>query len=131
MVRNLTSAGIRVPDGFATTADAYRRFISDGGLAEMINGELAALDTEDVEQLAAVGQDPLEVIRQSLPTNLESDIRAAYARLAGDSGNSSDDGVSFAVRSSATAAGASLCTRRHGSNKREDHDSFRSHRRRG
>jgi pyruvate,water dikinase len=56
MVRNLTSADIRVPDGFATTADAYRRFISDGGLAEMINAELAALDTEDVEQLAAVGR---------------------------------------------------------------------------
>jgi pyruvate,water dikinase len=104
MVRNLTSAGIRVPDGFATTADAYRRFISDGGLAEMINAELAALDSEDVEQLAAVGRKIRSaVIRQPLPANLESDIRAAYARLAGDSGNSSDAGVSFAVRSSATA----------------------------
>src|SRR4249919_2104735 len=47
MVRNLTSAGVSVPDGFATTADAYRHFISDGGLAEMINSELAALDTDD------------------------------------------------------------------------------------
>jgi pyruvate,water dikinase len=54
MVRNLASAGVRVPDGFATTADAYRHFISEGGLAEMINTELTALDTEDVEQLAAV-----------------------------------------------------------------------------
>ncbi|HEX5905430.1 MAG TPA: phosphoenolpyruvate synthase, partial [Propionibacteriaceae bacterium] len=104
MVRNLTSAGIRVPDGFATTADAYRHFISDGGLAEMINAELAALDTEDVEQLAAVGRKIRSaVVRQPLPANLESDIRAAYSRLAGDSGDSSDDGVSFAVRSSATA----------------------------
>jgi pyruvate, water dikinase len=104
MVRNLTSAGIRVPDGFATTADAYRHFISDGDLAEMINAELVALDTEDVEQLAAVGRKiRLAVIRQPLPANLESDIRAAYSRLAGDSGNSSDDGLSFAVRSSATA----------------------------
>jgi pyruvate, water dikinase len=103
MVRNLTSAGIRVPDGFATTADAYRHFISDGGLAEIINAELAALDTEDVEQLAAVGRKIRSaVVRQPLPANLESDIRAAYSRLAGDSGNFSD-GVSFAVRSSATA----------------------------
>ena len=104
MVRNLTSAGIRVPDGFATTAEAYRHFISEGGLAEMINAELVALDTEDVEQLAAVGRKIRSaVVRQPLPANLESDIRAAYSRLAGDSGGSSDDGVSFAVRSSATA----------------------------
>jgi pyruvate, water dikinase len=103
MVRNLTSAGIRVPDGFATTADAYRHFISDGGLAEIINAELATLDTEDVEQLAAVGRKIRSaVVRQPLPANLESDIRAAYSRLAGDSDNFSD-GVSFAVRSSATA----------------------------
>ena len=42
MVRNLTSAGVRVPDGFATTADAYRQFISEGGLVEIINAEVAA-----------------------------------------------------------------------------------------
>ena len=51
MVRNLTSAGVRVPDGFATTADAYRMFISDGDLGEMINTELAALDPDNVERL--------------------------------------------------------------------------------
>jgi Pyruvate phosphate dikinase, AMP/ATP-binding domain len=62
MVRNLTAAGVQVPDGFATTADTYRHFISDGGLAEMINAELAALDTDDVQQLAAVG------LRMSLPS---------------------------------------------------------------
>ena len=65
MVRNLTSAGVRVPDGFATTADAYRHFISDGGLAEMINAELAALDPDDVEQLAVVGRR----IRDAVPSN--------------------------------------------------------------
>ena len=62
MVRNLTSADVRVPDGFATTADAYRHFISDSGLAEMINAELAALDADDVQQLPAVG------LRMSLPS---------------------------------------------------------------
>ena len=40
MVRELSSAGVRVPDGFATTAEAYRRFIGETGLAEMISGEL-------------------------------------------------------------------------------------------
>jgi pyruvate, water dikinase len=103
MVRNLTSAGVQVPDGFATTADAYRQFISDSGLAEMINAELAALDTDDVQQLAAVGRKIREAVtRQPFPANLEADIRAAYTRLANDS-DISGDVVSFAVRSSATA----------------------------
>ncbi len=104
MVRNLTSAGVRVPNGFATTADAYRHFIADGGLAEMINAELAALDTDDVEQLAVVGRKIREAVTgQPFPANLEADIRAAYTRLANDSESVSGDAVSFAVRSSATA----------------------------
>ena len=104
MIRGLAAAGVRVPNGFATTADAYRRFIADGGLAEMINTELAALDSENVEQLAVVGHRIRSAItRQSLPANLEADIRTAYARLAGESANASPDSVSFAVRSSATA----------------------------
>ena len=104
MIRGLAAAGVRVPNGFATTADAYRRFIADGGLAEMINAELAGLDTENIEQLAAVGHRIRSaIIRQPLPANLEADIRTAYARLAGESANASPDNVSFAVRSSATA----------------------------
>ncbi|HEU4909039.1 MAG TPA: phosphoenolpyruvate synthase [Propionibacteriaceae bacterium] len=104
MVRNLTSAGVRVPDGFATTADAYQEFISQSGLAEMINAELAALDTDDVEQLTTIGRKIREaVIKQPLPANLEADISAAYAQLAGDPSSASTKSVSFAVRSSATA----------------------------
>ncbi|HEY6813373.1 MAG TPA: phosphoenolpyruvate synthase [Propionibacteriaceae bacterium] len=104
MVRNLTSAGVRVPDGFATTADAYRQFLTDRGLAEMINAELAVLDTDDVTQLAAVGRRIREAVtKQPLPANLETDIRAAYTQLVGYSGDASDGEVSFAVRSSATA----------------------------
>jgi pyruvate,water dikinase len=104
MVRNLTTAGVRVPNGFATTADAYRHFIFDGGLAEMINAELAALDTDDVEQLAAVGRKIREAVTgQPFPANLEADIRSAYTRLADESDAVSGDAVSFAVRSSATA----------------------------
>jgi pyruvate, water dikinase len=104
MVRSLTSAGVRVPDGFATTADAYRQFIFEGGLAEMINAEVAALDTDDVQQLTTVGRRIREAVAgQRFPANLEADIRAAYTRLVEDSGSASDDLVSFAVRSSATA----------------------------
>jgi pyruvate,water dikinase len=104
MVRNLTSAGVRVPDGFATTADAYRHFVSDSGLAEMITAELVALDTDDVQRLAAVGRKIREAVaQQPFPANLEADIRAAYTRLADDADSVSGDVVSFAVRSSATA----------------------------
>jgi pyruvate,water dikinase len=99
MVRNLTSAGVRVPDGFATTADAYRRFIGETGLAERINDTLAGLDTDDVRRLAEVGQQiRTAVLEQPFPADLEADIRAAYAQLAGE-----DADLSFAVRSSATA----------------------------
>ena len=99
MVRELSSAGVRVPDGFATTAEAYRRFIGETGLAEMISGELRDLDTDDVQRLAEVGQKiRTAVVAQTFPEDLEADIRAAYTQLVGD-----DQEVSFAVRSSATA----------------------------
>jgi pyruvate, water dikinase len=99
MVSNLADAGVRVPDGFATTADAYRRFIGTTGLAEKINSMLTGLDTDDVRELARVGAlIRTAVVEQPFPTDLEADIRAAYGRLAGD-----DEDASFAVRSSATA----------------------------
>jgi pyruvate, water dikinase len=104
MLGNLASADVRVPDGFATTADAYRQFIADSGFAEMINDELAALDTEDVEQLATVGRRIRDaMITRPLPASLEADIRVAYTKLAGDSNTALDSELSFAVRSSATA----------------------------
>jgi pyruvate, water dikinase len=99
MVRNLSSAGVRVPDGFATTADAYRRFVREAGLEDLIASELAGLDTDDVRRLAEVGERIRKaVLEQPFPPDLEADIRAAYAQLAGD-----DADLSFAVRSSATA----------------------------
>ena len=99
MVSNLASAGVRVPDGFATTADAYRRFIGDTGLAEKITGLLDGLDTDDVRRLAEVGREIREtVVRQPFPPELEAEIRAAYEKLVGG-----DQEMSFAVRSSATA----------------------------
>jgi pyruvate,water dikinase len=99
MVGNLSAAGVLVPDGFATTADAYWRFIGDTGLADLISAELAALDTDDVQRLAEVGRKiRAAVVDQQFPADLEADIRTAYERLA-----SGDEERSFAVRSSATA----------------------------
>jgi pyruvate, water dikinase len=99
MVGNLSAAGVRVPDGFATTADAYWRFIGDAGLADLISAELAALDTDDVQRLAEVGRKiRATVVDQQFPADLEADIRTAYERL-----SSGDEEKSFAVRSSATA----------------------------
>ena len=55
MISNLSSAGVRVPDGFATTAEAYRRFLGETGLADRIAAELADLEVEDTRRLAEVG----------------------------------------------------------------------------
>jgi pyruvate,water dikinase len=99
MVGHLASAGVAVPNGFATTADAYRRFLDQTDLAQTIKTALDGLDTDDVQELAAVGKRlRAAVVAQPFPADLEADIRAAYEQLAGD-----DRERSFAVRSSATA----------------------------
>lgn len=100
MVSNLARLGVQVPDGFATTADAYREFLGATGLAERIEKQLNGLDTEDTVALAAAGREIREmVIAQPFPAQLEAEIREAYERLAAGSGAE----ASFAVRSSATA----------------------------
>lgn len=100
MVQNLSNLGVQVPDGFATTSDAYRRFLGETGLAERIDAELKDLDIEDVVALADAGKRIRQMmIEQPFPADLEQDIRTAYEKLAGESG----DQASFAVRSSATA----------------------------
>jgi pyruvate, water dikinase len=99
MVQNLSKAGVRVPNGFATTADAYRRFIAHEDLAEAISVQLADLDIDDIARLAVVGRSIRSaVVAQPFPPDLEAEIRAGYAELAGG-----DEQLSFAVRSSATA----------------------------
>ena len=102
MVSNLVSAGVKVPDGFATTADAYRRFVAQTGVDQMVNAELAALDVSDVRRLAEVGRKVrAAVLEQPLPADLEADIRAAYEQL--NQGAADGGDASYAVRSSATA----------------------------
>jgi pyruvate,water dikinase len=100
MIGNLASAGVRVPDGFATTASAFRDFVNQEGLAGRITGLMEGLDTDDVEALARVGKQVRQaIVDQPLQPELEREVRDAYERLAGEAG----DEASFAVRSSATA----------------------------
>lgn len=102
MVSTLAEKGVRVPGGFATTADAYRTFLAADGVVDRIRDVLARLDVSDVGALAGVGADIRSWIEnQPLPAALESDIRDAYrALLANDE---DPDAVTWAVRSSATA----------------------------
>ena len=102
MVANLTSAGVQVPDGFATTADAYRDFLADSGLDARIAARLEGLDTDDVTALAAAGQEIRAMMRETpfLP-DFEAQVRASYQELVEKHGGS--DELSWAVRSSATA----------------------------
>lgn len=99
MVQHLSKAGVRVPNGFATTADAYREFLAFDGLADKINAMLAELDVDDVQELARVGKQIRDAVEaHPFPPQLDADIRSAYQDLA-DGG--ADPNV--AVRSSATA----------------------------
>ncbi|HTW17395.1 MAG TPA: phosphoenolpyruvate synthase [Nocardioides sp.] len=100
MVSQLSDLGVRVPNGFATTSDAFHRFIGETGLRERIAELLDGLDTDDVRRLAEVGREiRTAVVDQPFPEDLEADIRSAYERLAAES----EGEPSFAVRSSATA----------------------------
>ncbi len=98
MISNLSETGVCVPGGFATTAQAYRDFLAEGGLAGRIEQALSTLNVEDVNALAKTGAEIRGWISAApLPLKLEQAIREHYAQLAGEG-----DG-SFAVRSSATA----------------------------
>ena len=98
LLSQLTSAGIRVPDGFATTAEAFRLFLREGGLEDRIHERLKTLNVDDVKALAAAGAEIRGWIENApFPAELEKEIREFYEWLR--------DGrdISVAVRSSATA----------------------------
>ncbi|WP_431802202.1 phosphoenolpyruvate synthase [Microbacterium sp. bgisy203] len=102
MVGALSDAGVRVPGGFATTADAYRAFLATDGLDARIAAAVGAIDVTDVSELARVGAEVRGWIReQPFPEDLDRDIRAAYARLIEN--DPDPEKVTWAVRSSATA----------------------------
>jgi pyruvate,water dikinase len=100
MIGGLSAAGIRVPGGFATTAEAFREFLRSNGLDQKIPERIRGLDTTDVQALAACGSEIRSwILKGQFPADLERDIRAKYQEL---TKQTSEDG-SFAVRSSATA----------------------------
>jgi pyruvate, water dikinase len=97
MISQLTRLGVRVPAGFATTADAYREFLAHEGLAGRIQSELARLDVDNVEELARVGSRIRGwVLATPFPAQLERAVVSAWEALGGAA-------HALAVRSSATA----------------------------
>jgi pyruvate,water dikinase len=98
MISQLAGAGVRVPGGFATTAQAFRDYLRDAGLAQRIADRLSTLNPDDVRALAEAGAQIRQwIIETPLPAGFEAEIREAFARL------DADGKGSFAVRSSATA----------------------------
>ncbi len=99
MISQLSHAGIRVPGGFATTAFAFREFLHASGLEERIAERLAALDVDDVAELARAGKEIRGwVVDAPLPAALAKEIGTAYAALTAGAPD-----ATWAVRSSATA----------------------------
>ncbi len=100
MIRHLVPKGIRIPNGFATTAHAYLHFLKVNGLDLKLRRLFAGLSVENLEQLHDVGSQARALILDAtFPEDLEHGIRDAYARLCEQYGPNTD----VAVRSSATA----------------------------
>ncbi len=100
MYRNLTGEGVRVPNGFAVTATAYRHVLEANGLNEKLHGILDNLDYDDVDALQKAGAACRKLIQEAeVPADLREEILAGYRELQKEYG----DGLSLAVRSSATA----------------------------
>ncbi len=99
MISNLANAGVSVPGGFATTAQAYRDFLEQSGLNKRINDVLDNLNVDDVVALAEAGKKIRQwVVDTPLLPALEQEVRSAFEELTGGNEN-----TPVAVRSSATA----------------------------
>jgi pyruvate, water dikinase len=100
MIGQLGGEGVRVPGGFATTAQAYRDFLAQDGLEKRIEAALTTLNIDDVAALAKTGAQIRDwIIAQPLPVGLEREIAQAYQQMLTAAGSD----ISVAVRSSATA----------------------------
>jgi len=100
MFNSLADVGVRVPNGFAITADAYRYFLRENDLVERIEEALHSLDASKLDQLEQVGSMVRQWIKEAeIPTDLAEEIRAAYKFRESEYGSNYD----VAVRSSATA----------------------------
>ncbi|PSU23163.1 phosphoenolpyruvate synthase [Photobacterium kishitanii] len=99
MVANLSNAGVKVPNGYATTSYAFNQFLQANGLSQRIYALLDTLDVDDVNALKQAGATIRNwVLENPLPAALEDDIRTCYQQL-----GEGDEMLSVAVRSSATA----------------------------
>ncbi|HLC92513.1 MAG TPA: phosphoenolpyruvate synthase [archaeon] len=100
MYQNLSSKGVKVPNGFAVTAHAYRHYLEKSGLKDRIKAELRGLDTGNMASLSAKGHAVRQMILNTqIPKEVEDEIFIAYTKLEKEYGK----GVDVAVRSSATA----------------------------
>lgn len=100
MIRALSTSGVSVPHGFATTALAYREFLQHEGLSDRISAALSALDVDDIKALTETGATIRRwIVATPFPAHLEQAIIAAYRELNHQAGAE----ISVAVRSSATA----------------------------
>lgn len=100
LIRAVTPKGVRVPQGFCVTADAYYYFLHETKLDRFIEKALAKLDTHDLAELARCGKAVRDAIRATaLPKDLEKEIEENYAQMEKEYGKN----VDVAVRSSATA----------------------------
>jgi pyruvate,water dikinase len=100
MIKYLKPKGVRIPSGFAITADAYRYFLEKTGLKEFIGDALEGLDTKNLRDLSRRGKLVREKIRATkMPEELRRAIAAAYGELEREYGKNAD----VACRSSATA----------------------------
>jgi pyruvate,water dikinase len=98
MIGSLTKLGVQVPGGFATTADAYRVFLKQGGLDARIRAELAGLDVDDVTKLAATGAKIRGwILATPFPAEIEKAVLEELRKM------SNGQEIAVAVRSSATA----------------------------
>lgn len=101
MYQKLTKKGVRIPNGFATTAHAYHTFMDEFGLKEKIESIFKDLDTHNVENLMERGEKARKLIlAEELSSKLKKDILSAYKKLSEENGT---ENLSVAVRSSATA----------------------------
>lgn len=101
MIQHLSHAGVKVPGGFATTADAFRQFMAQEGLGPRIYQLLAKLDVDDIQALASTGAEIRAwIMAQAFQSDFIQALRLAYQQMADEVGR---DDFSVAVRSSATA----------------------------
>jgi pyruvate, water dikinase len=99
LISQLAASGVRVPGGFATTAEAFNDFLAHNKLAEAIDSILAKVDVENMTSLATAGSQIRAMVEKgTLPPEIEKQIRDEYTRVSAGVPN-----ASFAVRSSATA----------------------------